>query len=147
MDIKIVKNDEEILECFDLIQQLVNSIKKNNFLEQVKRKYEYGYKIVRLKKQEKIISIIGIRIYEYFGCGKFLIIDDFVTDKKMRNQGYGKIIFEWVVKYAEEHQCSQIQLDSNIELFKAHKFYMSMGMNISHHHFSLILNDKRLPGN
>lgn len=139
MEILIAKNDDEILQCFDIMKQLVNSINKNNFLLQVKRKYEMGYRLVFLKINNEVVSIIGTRIYEYFGCGKFLIIDDFITDKDKRGKGYGKKIFNWVKKFVKENQCSQIQLDSSIELYKAHKFYMNMGMNISHHHFSITL--------
>jgi GNAT superfamily N-acetyltransferase len=140
MHIQLIDNDDQkINSCFSIMKQLVPSINKNDFLDQVKRKYKYGYKLVVLEVDNKVLSLAGIRFYEYFGCGKFLIIDDLVTKKDFRGKGYGKRIFEWIKSYARKNGCSEIQLDSNINLFKAHKFYMNMGMNISHHHFSLVL--------
>jgi GNAT superfamily N-acetyltransferase len=139
MVIKLINNDQEINNCFPIIKQLIPKISKKNFIDQIKIKYEYGYRLVALKIDNKIISVADIRFYEYFGCGKFLIIDDFVTDKYMRSKGYGKKVFEWIKKYALKNNCSEIQLDSNINLHKAHKFYMNMGMNISHHHFSITI--------
>lgn len=139
MEILVAENDDEIISCFNIMKQLVNSINKKDFLSQVKNKYNMWYKLVFLRMNNKIISIIGIRTYEYFGCGKFLIIDDFVTDKKERGKWYWTKMFQWVKNFAKENQCSQIQLDSNIERYQAHKFYMDMGMKISHHHFSITL--------
>jgi hypothetical protein len=85
MEIKIMKIDEDIKKCFFIMKQLVKNLDESEFLKQVKRKQKNDYKLISLIKNNKIISVAGIRVYEYFACGKFLIIDDLVTDKKMRN--------------------------------------------------------------
>ncbi len=139
-DIKIIQDDKDIKKCFPIMQSLVNNLQKNTFLEKVKRKKSLWYNIVWLYKNDEIISLIWFRFYEYFSCGKFLIIDDFVTHEEYRNMWFGTIIFNWIIEYAKTNNCSEIQLDSNITRYKAHKFYMNMGMKITNHHFSLNIN-------
>ena len=137
MEIKQLKTDQEILSCFAIMKQLVNSIKRNSFIEQIRRKEKMGYKLYALKVKNEIVSLIGIRIYEYFGCGKFLIIDDLVSDEGKRDNGYGGILFQWAIDYARNIKCNEIQLDSSIGLFQAHKFYFNKEMKISNYHFTL----------
>lgn len=141
MEIKFIDidNDGDILKCFDIINQLIENLKENELLSIIKRKYKMWYKIAILKESNQIISFIWIRPYEYFGCWEFLIIDDFVTDKDFRWKWYWTQLFNWIIKYAKDTNYSQIQLDSNIELEKAHNFYKKIWLKFSHKHFSIIL--------
>lgn len=139
-DIKIIDSDKDIIKTFPIMKSLVKDIKKDCFLERVKAKKLLWYNMVGLYNNKKLISLIWFRFYEYFSCGKFLIIDDFVTHEKYRGMGFGTMIFDRIIKYAKKNNCSEIQLDSNISRYRAHKFYMNMWMKISHHHFSLNIN-------
>lgn len=140
MYIKQLISDAEISKSFDLIKQLVDSIQENTFVAFVRRKEKMGYKLFALLEDDIIVSVIGIRIYEYFGCGKFLIIDDLITDNNKRSKGYGKVVFEWVKKYAKAKKCNEIHLESGVNRSRAHKFYFDQNMKIMNYNFTLNIN-------
>ncbi len=142
MNIEQINTNQEILNCFQIMKQLVTSVEEKGFIKQIRRKEKKGYMLYALKMDGLVVSIIGIRIYEYFGCGKFLVIDDLVTNEEHRNKGYGKLLFQWALEYAKKIKCNEIQLDSSIDLFKAHKFYFNMGMKITNYHFTLNIKNK-----
>ncbi len=135
MKIKFAYKNEDKLACFSLLKQLIKDLEKKDFLDKLKQKKGYGYKLVFLKDHEKIIAVAGFKFYYSFRFGKYLEIDDFVVDKDKRRNGYGKVLFNWLSKYAEKNNCSSIQLNSRIKLNKAHKFYEKVGMKISHYRF------------
>src|SRR5207253_5189685 len=45
--------------------------------------------------------------------------------------------FDWLIKQAREHDCENLELDSGVERFDAHRFYLLKRMNISSYHFRI----------
>lgn len=68
-----------------------------------------------------------------------MYIDDLVTDANKRSKGYGDKLFDWLLEFARKEKCKQFQLDSGVQLFDAHRFYLRKKMNITAHHFGLKL--------
>jgi GNAT superfamily N-acetyltransferase len=83
--------------------------------------------------------VAGFRIIENLVSGKMLYVDDLVTLEEHRSQGYGKAIFDWLVQYARQEGCGYLELDSGVQRFRAHRFYLTNRMIISAHHFRLKL--------
>ncbi|MBD0385163.1 MAG: hypothetical protein ICV54_01185 [Nostoc sp. C3-bin3] len=48
-------------------------------------------------------------------------------------------MFEWLINYARLNGCNEIGLESGVQRFAAHRFYMKQGMHISSYHFSVSL--------
>jgi GNAT superfamily N-acetyltransferase len=71
--------------------------------------------------------------------GRYLYVDDLVTDESERSKGYGDAIFDWLVNYAKEQNCDQFHLDSGVQRFDAHRFYFRKRMKILAYHFSFDL--------
>ena len=46
-------------------------------------------------------------------------------------------MFAWLKAYSRGHGCSQLQLDSGVQRFEAHRFYLREGFHISSHHFAI----------
>ncbi len=88
-----------------------------------------------------VVAVAGFRLCLNLAWGKFLYVDDLITDESARSQGYGKQLLDWLIAYANEHACQQIHLDSGVQRFAAHKFYLKNNLYISSHHFTLNLND------
>jgi len=132
-------NDDEIESCFGVMAQLRPHIQREEFLPRVKRQAEtFGYKLAYLAADE-IKAVTGFRISECLAWGKFLWVDDLVTKNEDRNKGYGGKLFDWLVDYAQRIGCGQIHLDSRVQRFAAHRFYLNKRMIIECHHFSLEL--------
>lgn len=98
-----------------------------------------GYKLVALLEANEVKSLAGIRIVENLVSGKFLYVDDLVTDEHSRNKGHGSRMFDWLIEYGKQHDCGQLHLDSGVQRFDAHRFYLKHKMIIASHHFAMEL--------
>jgi hypothetical protein len=141
MSVKIVlaKEDREIQSCYPLMVELRPNIQIDEFLSRVKRQAEFaGYQIAYLVDKE-IKAVAGFRISECLAWGKFLWTDDLVAKSGEGSKGYGGMLFDWLVEHAKEQGCEQLHLDSRVQRFDAHRFYLNKRMIIECHHFSLQL--------
>ena len=66
-------------------------------------------------------------------------MDDLVTDAADRSKGYGDAMLDWLTDYAKMQTCEYLNLDSGVQRFGAHRFYLRKRMDIVCHHFSLKL--------
>ena len=57
----------------------------------------------------------------------------------MRSAGYGGQLFDWLVERARAEGCRTLELDSGVQRFDAHRFYLVRRMSIVSHHFRLVL--------
>ena len=81
----------------------------------------------------------GYRILENLAAGRVLYVDDLVSDGEVRSGGFGQTMFEWLVQRAREEGCATLELDSGVQRFAAHRFYLRNRMIIASHHFRLDL--------
>ena len=51
----------------------------------------------------------------------------------------GGMLFDWLVSHARENRCEVLSLDSGVQRFAAHRFYLAKRMDITCHHFALKL--------
>jgi len=141
MTIQIAKTDTEIKQCFPVMVQLRPTLTEDAFLDQVKRQQQSGYLLVFLTDNNQVKTVAGFRISESLSWKKFLYVDDFITDADSRSNGYGDKMFDWLVAYAKSQQCNQLHLDSGVQRFEAHRFYLRKRMYIYAHHFTMQLDE------
>ncbi len=141
MQIKLAQSEKEIEDCFPIMVQLRPQLSKEEFVSRAKRQRQQGYQLVFIKDKDKIVSVAGFRILENLVSGKFLCIDDFVTDEQMRSQGFGDALIDWLVAFAKREKCTSLQLDSGVERMTAHRFYFKKRMGIYAYHFVLPLQE------
>lgn len=119
--------------------QLRTHLQLQSFVTQVRRQMETGYWLAYVSNSECICSVAGFRIRESLSWGRFLYVDDLITDAQMRSQHYGHQLLDWLVQYARQQDCAQLHLDSGLQRLDAHRFYQREGLQISGYHFSLKL--------
>jgi GNAT superfamily N-acetyltransferase len=135
--IAVAETDAEINDCYDVMSQLRPHIAREDFLPQVRRQMDYfGYRIVYLKDDGEVKAVAGIRVSEWLHRGKYLEIDDLVSQEGDRSKGYGGRLFDWIVDHARSEQCNHVRLLSGVQRFDAHRFYLRKRMNIEAHYFS-----------
>lgn len=139
MKIIIANSLSDIQNCYPVMVQLRTTLSKDEFIERIEKQQKDGYKLVFVTDKGKVVSVAGFRISESLAWGKFIYVYDFITDKESRSKGYGDKLFDFLVEYAKKEKCSQFHLDSGVQRFDAHRFYIKKRMIISSHHFSLVL--------
>jgi len=140
VSIEFATTDADIAKCFPVVVQLRPHLTEAAFVEQVKRQQENGYHLVYLE-ENGVKAIAGFRILEMLSHGRFLYVDDLVSDDSERSKGHGKCLINWLADYARSQNCTSLQLDSGIHRARAHRFYFRQEMAIAAFHFSLKLND------
>ena len=137
--IALAVEDDEILSCYAVMSELRPHVSADDFLPRVRRQMEMaGYKLAYLADGE-VKAVAGFRISECLAWGTFMYVDDLVSKDGERSKGYGGQLFDWLVEYARGEGCDQFHLDSGVQRFAAHRFYLARRMSIEAHHFGLKL--------
>jgi GNAT superfamily N-acetyltransferase len=139
MQIQLAETDRDIERCFPVMVQLRPHLAADEFLDLVRRMMEGGYHLAYIEDVGTVQAVAGFRILEMLSRGRFMYVDDLVTDAAARSRGYGDALFDWLAKYAHSHACEQLELDSGVQRFGAHRFYFRKRMHIASYHFSLQL--------
>jgi len=139
MPIALATTGNEIARCFPVMAELRTQLSAEQFIQQVKRQQQEGYQLAFLEAAGEIRSLAGFRFMEMLAFGKLLYVDDLITASKDRSKKYGGQLFDWLVEHAQANGCVQLHLDSGVQRFSAHRFYLTKRMEISCHHFSLKL--------
>lgn len=139
MSIQLAESDSQILGCFSVMSQLRPHLEQVKFVQQVRYQMKEGYQLAYLEVEGQTLAVAGFRISTCLAIGKFLYIDDLVADEFKQSQGYGQQLFQWLIEYAKNHNCKHLSLDSGVQRFNAHRFYLVQRMKITSHHFSIEL--------
>lgn len=126
----------EILRCFAVLAQLRPHLEEATFVARVQRQQEGGYRLAFLDADSAVRTVAGYRVFESLAWGRICYVDDLVTDAGSRSRGFGQALFTWLMERAREAGCEQLHLDSGVQRFEAHRFYLAQRMDISSHHFS-----------
>ena len=139
-NISIAISIQSITDCFPVMVELRSHLELTDFITQVQRQQqESNYQLVYFQVDGIIQSVDGFRISESLAWGKFLYVDDLVSRSDDRSKGYGNELFNWLVNYARTENCQQLTLDSGVQRFAAHRFYLRQRMEITSHHFTIKL--------
>jgi GNAT superfamily N-acetyltransferase len=139
-DIRLAESEEEVRRCFPVMAQLRPHLSEQEFVERVGRQRERaGYALAFVEDAGAVCAVAGFRISEWLAWGKSLYVDDLVTDEANRSKGYGDALFDWLAVLARREGCEQLHLDSGVQRFAAHRFYLRKRMIIASHHFSMPL--------
>ncbi|WP_010469873.1 GNAT family N-acetyltransferase [Acaryochloris sp. CCMEE 5410] len=137
--IQIATTDDQIRACYPVMVQLRAHLTLHDFVTQVQSQMQSGYQLAYASNSECICSVAGFRMSESLSWGRFLYVDDLITDAQMRSQHYGHQLLDWLVEYARQQDCAQLHLDSGLQRLEAHRFYQREGLQINSYHFSLKL--------
>ena len=135
--ILIAKSDDEIRACYSVVVQLRPSYSEVEFVSQIKKQNASNYYLAYIKKNNKVCSVAGYRFSENLAWGKFLYVDDLITDSEERSNGYGKVMLEWLIEQAKEHDCAELHLDSGVQRLDAHRFYQRENMLNTSLHYAI----------
>ena len=133
------ETDSDIAACFAVMRQLRSQLSEDEFVPRILVQVAQGYRLALCDADGRPVAVAGYRVLENLAWGRFLYVDDLVTDEGARSQGHGERLFEWLVAEAKRLGCGQLHLDSGVQRFAAHRFYLRQRMDITSHHFALRL--------
>lgn len=109
------------------------------FVRQVQKQMREGFRLAYIEEEGEIRGVAGYRILELLFSGRTLYVDDLVTREQDQSKGYGGQLFDWLIEEARREECHALTLDSGVQRFDAHRFYVRKRMRIASHHFTMSL--------
>jgi GNAT superfamily N-acetyltransferase len=137
--IQIARSDQQIAACFDVMHQLRTHVSQAEFLPKVRQQQAGGYELAYLESNGQVLAAAGYRVIDNLASGRMLYVDDLVTDTNRRSEGHGRALLQWLIDRAKAEKCRFLELDSGVQRFDAHRFYLTNRMLITSHHFKLKL--------
>ncbi len=136
--IKLAITDSDIQRCFPALKELRPFLKEEEFLPRIKRMMQNGFQLVFVELENgKVPAVGGFRREEMLHRGKSIYLDDLSTMEEFRSSGYGGKIIDYLIDLAKKENCATLHLDSGVQRFDAHRFYLKKGFNIISHHFAI----------
>ncbi|MBE9032298.1 GNAT family N-acetyltransferase [filamentous cyanobacterium LEGE 11480] len=120
--------------------QLRPNLQSAEFVGQIQQQFDRGYQLVSLRRDNLVLAVAGFHISTNLAWGKHLYIEDLVVDGGHQSQQYGQRLFQWLIDFARQHHCAQAHLDSGVQRFSAHRFYLHQRLEIRSHHFAMTFN-------
>ncbi len=139
MTIALAQTDSEIARCFPIMQQLRPHLFESEFVTRVRTMQQAGFYLAALEVDGTVAAVAGYRFLEKLFSGRNLYVDDLVTDGQQRSRGHGAALLNWLYAQAQTHDCTQLELDSGVQRFEAHRFYFRERLHISAYHFVIKL--------
>ncbi len=140
------ETEAQIRACFTVMVQLRPHLTEDQFVAAVQRMRTGGYRLLAVTEEGHVRALAGFRLEEMLAYGRFLYVDDLITDESGRSRGFGALLFDRLKFIAHNENCVALHLDSGVQRRRAHRFYFREGMHIPSYHFSMpIENTKQGP--
>ncbi len=137
MEVKVASSDEELKRICPVMLQLRPQYTEASLIEQMKKQQAEGYRLAYVEQDGNILCVGGFVMGSKLAWSKHIYVDDLVTSADQRSTGAGKCLIDWFKNHARENGCEQLHLDSGVQRFAAHKFYLREGFVINSHHFAI----------
>lgn len=129
-------SDADIASTFATLRELRPLLRETEFLATIRRMRKTdGFRLAAVIEGDARPCVAGFRLGENLARGKFLYVDDLVTAEAARSRGHGKAMLAWLEDLARQAGCAALSLDSGVQRYAAHRFYLRERLDIVGHHF------------
>ena len=120
-----------------VLQELRPALTAEQLREVYAEGWPQGYRfLAALDDDGGCLGVAGWRLIATVMAGRKLYVDDLVTTSTRRSTGVGRALLAELEARARAAGCTLLDLDSGVQRFDAHRFYLRERMHISSHHFS-----------
>ena len=134
-DIRPAGDEAGLRAAWPVVAQLRPHLDEDAFVAQALRQRAEGWQATVLIEDGVVRAFAGWRVQEMLAHGRFLYVDDLVTDTRVRSAGHGKALLDWLKAQAVRLGCDNLQLDSGTQRIDAHAFYLRERLRIVSFHF------------
>ena len=140
LDIRIAETPEDIRRGWPVLRELrLHLADEDELVRRVLDQQTKGYRLALGAADGVAVVAAGYRVLDNLISGRFMYVDDLVTLASHQGRGYGTQMMTWLEGEARRHGCGFLTLDSGVQRFEAHRFYLGHGMDITCHHFAKAL--------
>lgn len=137
-DIQMVEDETHARRCHPLMAQLRPHLtSEDEFISRWQRQSLGGYRLLALHAGSSILALAGYRVQENLVHGRFLYVDDLVTDANLRGAGHGAALIARLKQDAGLLGCTKLVLDTPLSNVLGHRFYFRQGLLATALRFSL----------
>ncbi|MDA0206440.1 MAG: GNAT family N-acetyltransferase [Acidobacteria bacterium] len=129
--IELIPDGIRTAECFAVMRQLRPHLIEAEFVERVAAQRRQGYQLLAVVVDGRAAALAGFRVGDSLSWGRFVYVDDLVTDEGLRSFGYGGMLLDWLVDYCRDNGLAELHLDSGVQRFAAHRLYLRKRMEIT----------------
>jgi GNAT superfamily N-acetyltransferase len=116
---------DQIKRCAPVLRELRTLLTEEQIIEGVQQQIPDGYRLACVEASGHVTSVAGYRITRNLSYGKFLYVDDLVTRADQKRNGHAGQLIEWLYEHAQDQGCASLVLDSGVQRFEAHRFYLA----------------------
>lgn len=98
------------------------------FVARWARQHDEGYRIVALYEAQRPVALAGYRVQHNLVHGRFLYVDDLVTDFACRGCGHGERLLRHLELQARAQGCAKLVLDTPMSNALGQRFYFRCGL-------------------
>ena len=132
---KLLKK-EDIKDMLVLISQMHPELTSNEIESLQTEMFTHSnYRCFGLFYDQQLIGISSCWISVRFYSGKQLEVVNVIIDNNLQSKGYGKLFFNYIEEWANQHECKSVELNTYVHNSRSHKFYFNSGYSIYGYHF------------
>ncbi|TDR81515.1 GNAT family N-acetyltransferase [Paludibacterium purpuratum] len=127
-----------VQNCFELMRQLrpqLGSVAE--WLAYWQRQSAQGYRLAGVLDGSQPVALAGYRVQENLVHGRYLYVDDLVTDAAQRSRGHGERLMAHLRDQARALGCGKVILDTPLSNALGHRFYFRCGLLASSLRFNV----------
>ena len=131
---KILKEDSA--DVLPFLKKLYQQPPSDEILrERLLEMFDQNYECFGIYLEKRLIGIFGLWFMTRHYAGRSCEVDHIFIEEEFQGKGIGKSLFGFIHEYASAKDCETIELNSYVENFGSHKFYMNLGYIIRGYHF------------
>lgn len=131
--------DARWASALPVLQELRPHLTEQLLAQVLREGEQQGLRFTAVFAGELCVAVAGWRIIANTSAIRKLYVDDLSTAASERSRGYGRMLLNVLRERAIAAGCASLSLDSGVQRFDAHRFYLRERMNITAHHFDLKL--------
>jgi ribosomal protein S18 acetylase RimI-like enzyme len=139
-DLRHAQTAAEVTACYEVMRQLRPQLKlREEFVAIVALQREQGYRLLAVWEDGKPVALAGYRRLDNLVHGRFIYVDDLITDESARGRGHGERLLAELCTRGREENCGRLALDTALANALAQRFYFRFGLLARGLHFSMDL--------
>lgn len=134
------ETDADVIACFGVIQQLRPNLQsREELLTRVVLQRAQGYRLLVVWDDRTPVALTGYRRIDSLIHGRFIYVDDLITDANGRGRGHGERLLGELRALGRADNCKRIVLDTGLDNALAQRFYFRCGLLATGLHFGMEL--------